>query len=85
LPCITLKDKDYEYEKEIRVVGFKGKGNYPFNKKSLVEIIFGLNMNEKRIKEIINWCGVNNYSHMNFKKVVNVDRKLGVQLEDLIF
>jgi hypothetical protein len=48
---IGTKFKDWEYEKERRVLKLN-KGLYNFSKKSLTQIIFGLRTSDKNIKDI---------------------------------
>lgn len=67
---MTTKSEYWNYENEIRTIKSEGDKNYPFDKNSLVEIIFGINTSEVNIKTIKSICSCNGYPDVKFKRVV---------------
>ena len=61
------KYTDWSYEKEIRVVR-QEQGNIKIKKEAIVEIIFGIDCDDKVIESIKNLCKSNNYNHILLQK-----------------
>jgi len=79
---IKTKFKAWDYEREIRI--FKQtKGLYHFNKKALVEIIFGCNTPQAEIVRIKNLASANGYGHLIFKQTEKQTKTYGLTLKPI--
>jgi hypothetical protein len=62
---LTTKASDWRYEEEIRYISFDNKRHY-FNKESLVEVIFGVNVDRKKQIEIVDTIRSSGYPNVQF-------------------
>ena len=79
------KSKDWEYEKEVRMVKVIGGELFqPFKKESLVEVIFGLRTSQDNIKEMKNIKVKNKYKNIIYKKMEIVSNKFTLKTKNLL-
>lgn len=65
---LLTKAKDWEYEKEYRMIDFENSGNKIFKKESLISIIFGVKASDVEIDIMKCLCKKYGFSHVKFKK-----------------
>lgn len=85
VPLLTIglvaKSEAWEYEKEVRII--RGKpGKVKFSPSELRVVIFGLNMNKKRRKTIRKLLSGNEWSHVQFKKVIRENDGFKLRVKD---
>lgn len=75
------KSSDWKYEKEIRIIGQNGL--HSFKRKTIKEIIFGLNTPVSQIRAIMALLFQLDYKHVELKQVIISDNEYQVKFKRL--
>jgi len=78
---LTRKSKSWSYEDEIRVIREKS-GTVPFSSKELVEVIFGLNMDNSHKKTIKQLLSGEGWNHVRYREMIKKDQGFELELRD---
>lgn len=79
---LQSKSRHWRYEKEVRVIR-KEPGSVPFAPAELVEVIFGLDMNDEHQHTIRNLLAGQEWKHVRFKKINKRSHDFKISLENL--
>lgn len=77
-----VKSIEWSYEKEVRIFQ-KSKGAFPFNKKAIKDVIFGLRTPQEQMASIMLLMEGAGYKDVKFKKVVLNEKKFELQFVEV--
>lgn len=80
---IETKSKAWEYENEWRVMKFMDAGLHAFDKRALVEVVFGCKASNIFIDEIVRLAQDNNFNHLVFKKARPSKSRFSISIKSL--
>jgi hypothetical protein len=79
--AICTKSSLWEYEHEWRVISDEGAGAYPFEKRHLTKIIFGVNTSEDEIDKIIKMTCSSGYAKALFYRCELFTKTYGLKIK----